>query len=75
VPVAVNKLAVLDTTDVPIAFVVRGGVAHLRNVVLGVTDGQYFEVKSGLSPGEQCVIVGSNGLSEGAKVRVTETQS
>jgi RND family efflux transporter MFP subunit len=73
-PVAVNKLAVLDATDVPLAFVVTRGVAHVHKLVLGVSDGQYYEIKSGLSAGDQCVIVGNNGLSDGAKVRVAETQ-
>ncbi len=73
--VAINKLGVLNKTDVPTAFVVKNGVAVQRKLVLGVTDGQYYEVLSGISNGEQVVIVGGYALADGTKVRVTGTRS
>lgn len=73
--VAVNKLGVLNKTDVPTAFVVKNGVAKQRKLVLGVTDGEYYEVLSGISSGEQVVIVGGYALADGTKVQVTGTRS
>jgi RND family efflux transporter MFP subunit len=53
-------------------FVVEGDQVRLRSVSIGVEadGGSSFEVLSGLKPGEQVVIAGADGLSDGAKVRV-----
>jgi multidrug efflux system membrane fusion protein len=69
--VAVNHLAVLTATGTPEVFVVNNGVAHLRTVTLGVTNGSTDEVLSGLAPGDECVLTGNQGLTDGAKVLVT----
>ncbi|TMD02253.1 MAG: efflux RND transporter periplasmic adaptor subunit [Chloroflexi bacterium] len=72
-PVVVSKLAVLDTDSAPTVYVVDGSVVHSRTVELGISDGTYVEIVKGLSPGELCVIVGNQLLTDGTKVRVTQT--
>ena len=42
----------------------------VRKVVLGVTDGERVEVRSGLAPGDRIVIDGADKLREGAKVNI-----
>jgi multidrug efflux pump subunit AcrA (membrane-fusion protein) len=71
--VVVSKLAVLDVDHDPTVYVLDGSVVHSRNVQLGISDGTYVEVVSGLKPGDLCVIVGNQLLNDGAKVRVTQT--
>jgi hypothetical protein len=72
-PVVVSKLAVLDIDTSPTVYVVDGSVVHARTVHLGISDGTYVEVISGLAAGELCVIVGNQLLTDGSKVRVTQT--
>jgi len=74
-PVVVSKLAVLNIDNDPTVYVVDGSVVHSRNVQLGVSDGTYIEILGGLKPGDLCVIVGSQLLNDGSKVRVTQTVS
>lgn len=42
----------------------------VRKVVLGVTDGEHVEVRSGLAPGDRIVVDGADKLREGAKIAV-----
>jgi RND family efflux transporter MFP subunit len=72
-PVVVSKLAVLDVDNDPTVYVVDGSVVHARHVQLGVSDGTYIEILGGLQPGDLCVIVGNQLLSDGSPVRVTQT--
>ena len=72
-PVVVSKLAVLDIDSDPTVWVVDGSVAHPRTVQLGLSDGSYVEILSGVAPGDLCVIVGSQLLDDGSRVRVTQT--
>jgi RND family efflux transporter MFP subunit len=63
--------AVVLTNKQAFAFVVDRGtdVVHRRAVTLGVDGGEWFEVKAGLRAGEEVVVAGSEGLSDGMKVR------
>lgn len=72
-PVVVSKLAVLGIDNDPTVYVVDGGVVHPRSVRVGLSDGAYVEIVSGVSAGDLCVIVGSQLLSDGSQVRVTQT--
>jgi RND family efflux transporter MFP subunit len=58
-------------------FVARGDQVERRKVVLGteVDAGAGLEILSGLSPTDQVVIAGADGLSSGTKVRVRTRQS
>jgi membrane fusion protein (multidrug efflux system) len=55
-------------------FVIDGDVARERDVVLGLAGPTHYEVLEGLVPGENVVVTGQNLLSDGVKVRVTESQ-
>ena len=63
--------AVVLTNRQAFVFVVdRGGdVVRRRAITLGVDGGDWFEVKAGLQAGDEVVVAGSEGLSDGMKVR------
>jgi membrane fusion protein (multidrug efflux system) len=46
------------------------GIARERRVELGLRDGEVYEVRSGLEPGERLVVRGQHGLRDGEAVRV-----
>lgn len=52
-------------------FVLEGDAVKRRSIELGVDGGEWLEVKSGLRAGEEVVTAGSDGLADGAKVRVS----
>src|SRR5262249_29596897 len=52
-------------------FVVAHDRALRRPIETGVDAGEWLEVTNGLSGGEEVVIAGADGLSEGAAVRVS----
>jgi multidrug efflux system membrane fusion protein len=51
-------------------YAVKDGKAAVHVVKLGVTDGDYVQILSGLSAGDAVVIDGADRLREGAEVRV-----
>lgn len=71
-----------DVTVMPTAGIQRGvpgtfvylvnsdSTVSVRKVVLGVTDGERVEVRSGLDPGDRVVIDGADKLRDGAKINV-----
>jgi RND family efflux transporter MFP subunit len=71
-PVVVSKLAVLDPDTNPTVYVVdANNQVHPHSVQVGVSDGTYDQIVSGLNPGDLCVIVGNQLLTDGSRVRVT----
>ncbi len=57
--------------DLRRAFVVdEQGIARERQVELGIRDGELYEVRAGLEPGERLVVRGQHGLRDGETVRV-----
>jgi len=52
------------------AFVVAQDKAQRREIETGVDGGDWLEVTRGLAPGDEVVIAGADGLSDGASVRV-----
>ena len=72
---------VKDATVVPVAAIQRGqpgtfvylaradDTVEIRVVVLGPTDGEKIQVVSGLKPGDQVVVDGTDRLRDGAKIR------
>ena len=73
--VAIPRPAVLNADTNPSVFVITGQVAHIRTISLGVQDGTWVEVLSGLSLGDQCVIVGIQSLQDGTPVRIASVQT
>ncbi len=72
---------VKDATVVPVAAIQRGqpgtyvylvkadDTVEIRVVALGVSDGEKVQITSGLQPGDQVVIDGTDRLRDGAKIR------
>ncbi|MCA0303061.1 MAG: MdtA/MuxA family multidrug efflux RND transporter periplasmic adaptor subunit [Proteobacteria bacterium] len=72
---------VKDATIVPVAAIQRGqpgtfvylakadDTVEIRVVELGPTDGEKIQVVSGLKPGDQVVVDGTDRLRDGAKIR------
>ena len=51
----------------------RDSIAHKRAVKLGVREGNQVQILSGVTPGEEVVVVGGLGLDDKAKVKVITT--
>lgn len=69
--VAIPVQALLVRGDRDVVFVVDGEQAKLCPVTLGLQNSQEAAVTSGLSPGDEVVIVGQHSLEDGSKVTVT----
>lgn len=52
------------------AFVLEGEVVRRRPIELGVDGGEWLEVVRGLKAGDEVVVAGTDGLADGARVRV-----
>ena len=65
VPIA----AVADRDGKKVVFVVRDGVASLREVKLGLSDGTMVEVAEGLAEGEDVALEQLDSLADGQSVR------
>lgn len=66
----VPHAAVLFEADKPYLFVVDKGVAHRRDVLLGIQAADRVEVRQGVRPGEKVVLEGGTALSDGMAVRL-----
>lgn len=73
--VTVHKDAILKRPTGDIVYVVDGGAAQLRPVVLGEAVGSRLEVVSGLKEGDLVVTRGNERLQPGAKVRYEKDAS
>jgi HlyD family secretion protein len=58
---------------VAVLTVSHDSIAHKRAVKLGVREGNQQQILSGVSPGEEVVIVGGMGIDDKAKVKVVTT--
>ncbi len=65
---AVIKEAVMGRDSNSYVFVIENKKARLKQVSLGIRDGFYYEVNSGLAAGDMVVIMGQQKLFEGASV-------
>jgi membrane fusion protein (multidrug efflux system) len=66
--VLVPKEAVVQQGGNSRVFVVQDGKAQARPVQVGLTNDKSVEIVSGVSEGEQVVVVGQNGLRDGTDV-------
>lgn len=71
VPV-IMKESVIGRKPDTYVYVVEGNKAHFRKVDLGIRQGAYYEVLSGLAAGDKVVIMGQQRLRDGATVLVEE---
>jgi membrane fusion protein (multidrug efflux system) len=69
----IPRTALLDGDGPPKVFVVKGGKAAERPVQLGLSNGAYVEIVTGLKDGEQVVVVGQAAIKPGATVRIVNT--
>ncbi|MBN1991264.1 MAG: efflux RND transporter periplasmic adaptor subunit [Anaerolineae bacterium] len=60
--------AVTEVNGQDAVYVIKGNVAELRPVTLGLTSDGYVEILSGLAAGETVVTAGQSNLTDGAKV-------
>ncbi len=72
--VLVPKRAVVHDDGFPHVFVVSDSIAKRKRLEVGFEDSENFEVLSGTTKGDRIVVVGQNGLKDGAKVRVIESE-
>ena len=56
----------------PALFVVQDGVAHLRKVGAGLTDGNNMETHHGIQPGDLVLVSGQHLLDEGRSILLEE---
>ena len=68
--VAIPREALVGSTKDAQVFVVDGGVAHLRNLVLGGEFGTKLVVLAGIAAGETIVVNGQNNLRDNFAVTV-----
>lgn len=66
----IPRTALLDDDGPPKVFIVQAGKAAERTVQLGLSNGAWVEVVSGLKDGEQVVVVGQGAVKPGAAVRI-----
>ncbi|MFZ5564580.1 MAG: efflux RND transporter periplasmic adaptor subunit [Thermodesulfobacteriota bacterium] len=69
----VLPLYVVTSNAVNTVMVEKDGVAHLREVGLGIVEGFNVQITSGLEFGEQVIVVGQKQVADGQKVTVTRT--
>jgi HlyD family secretion protein len=60
--------AVTEVNGQTSVYVVKGNIANLRPVTVGLTSDGYVEILSGLEEGETVVTAGQSNLTDGAKV-------
>ena len=83
--IAFKSVAPLETLTIPRQaligsikdahiFVVRGGVATLTAVVIGIQSAGLFEVASGVAEGDTVVISGQNNLVDRSRVQIVNPQ-
>jgi membrane fusion protein (multidrug efflux system) len=68
--ILVPREAVVQQGGNTIVFVNDNGRAAARQVQLGMNDDRSTEILSGVAAGEQVVVVGQNGLRDGAPIQV-----
>lgn len=66
--VVIPKEAVMGRNSSRHVFTVEGGRAVSRKVELGMAKAGYYQIRSGLEPGDQVVVMGQQNLQEGTEV-------
>jgi multidrug efflux system membrane fusion protein len=70
--IVVERDVLQDRDAGPVAVVARDGVASVRELTLGASEGNRVVVEAGLEPGEALIVVGQRGLVDGQAVQVRE---
>ncbi len=69
---AIPEECVVGGSVDPSVFVAKDGAAEKRPVKLGISDGRYIEILSGIQEGDSIVQKGQTYLKHGAKIRVVD---
>ena len=70
--IVVERDVLQDRDAGPVAVVVAEGVASVRELTLGPSEGNLVVVEAGLEPGELLIVTGQRGLIDGQAVEVVE---
>jgi RND family efflux transporter MFP subunit len=70
----INKNALAEGVKKPLVFVYKNGVVEKRKLVTGTEQGDYIEVRTGLSVGELVVTSGQINLSDGSKAQIIQVK-
>ncbi|MDZ7292240.1 MAG: efflux RND transporter periplasmic adaptor subunit [candidate division KSB1 bacterium] len=70
--VIIPKTALQTRDNKPVAFIVQGASAEMREVTTGIETREEVEILEGLAEGERLVVKGHETLRDKSKVRVTE---
>jgi RND family efflux transporter MFP subunit len=68
--ISIPLFSVISRNDEHLVYVVNSDRARQRKVSLGVLDGWRVEVKQGLDPDDQVIVVGHRSVNDGDKVNV-----
>lgn len=68
--VTVHKDAIVNRFGTFVAFVVKDGIAEMKELDIGESVGNRLEVLSGLAPGDMVVVRGNERLRSGQTVRI-----
>lgn len=68
--ISVPLYSVINRNDEKIVYVVNDGKAQMRKVELGFLDGWRSQVKTGLTAGDQVIVVGHRNVNDGQKVQI-----
>jgi len=67
--VVIPYAALLDDGGQPYVFVIDGGVARRKDVMIGASDGDMVAITKGVQIGQKVVVSGGTALEDGMKVR------
>jgi len=68
----INRDALLSKDDKKVVYIEKNGEVKEKTVTIGISTDKYIEIKSGLSIGENVVVLGNYELEDGMKVRLKE---
>ncbi len=71
--ISIPLYSVINRNDDHIVYVVEDSQAIVRSVTLGLLDGWRVEVREGLKPGEQVIVVGHRSVNDGQSVNVVRS--
>lgn len=68
--IVIPREALVGSIKSPQVFVVKNGVARIRNLTLGLESGNFVQVINGLSEDELLIVSGQNNLEDNTKVKI-----
>jgi RND family efflux transporter MFP subunit len=72
--VLIPAMALVREGEETFVFVAKGGKAERRPVMIGISDEDHIEIRSGVKAGEIVVVEGQAGMPDGAPIATGETK-